>query len=77
MTPIALTDEQLDAIFRAARPLAPPFLQDVAAALQGIPSPPGDGDIHRAIRQAQRRHFDPPLDTVAHAPRHRPKMAAR
>jgi hypothetical protein len=75
MTPIALTDEQLDAIFRAARPLAPrerdPFLRDVATALQDTPAP-GDGDIHRAIRVAQRRHFDPPLDdTAARAPRHR------
>jgi hypothetical protein len=39
MAPIRLTDEQLDAIFRAARPLRVAdrdgFLQAVAAALQG------------------------------------------
>jgi hypothetical protein len=39
MAPLRLTDEQLDAVFRAARPLRvqdrDAFLQDVAAALQG------------------------------------------
>jgi hypothetical protein len=35
------------------------FLQDVAAALQGR-SKIGDGDIHRAIVTAQKRHWDPP-----------------
>jgi hypothetical protein len=80
VAPIALTDEQLDAVFRAARPLAPrdrdPFLQDMAAALQGIANP-GDGDIHRAIRTAQRRHWDPPLETVLSAPRPRQRVVAR
>jgi hypothetical protein len=60
---IRLTDSQLDAIFRAARPLRvadrDAFLQDVAAALQGR-SKIGDGDIHRAIVTAQKRHWDPP-----------------
>jgi hypothetical protein len=40
MAPIRLTDEQLDAIFRAARPLRvedrDAFLQEVARALQGL-----------------------------------------
>ena len=65
MPPIALTDAQLSAVFDAARPLAvqdrDPFLQEVAAALQGI-ADPGDGDVARAIRTVQRRYFDPPLD---------------
>jgi hypothetical protein len=75
MPPLRLTDSQLTAIFAAARPLAvqdrDPFLQDVAAALQGI-SDPGDGDVARAIRSVQRRHFDPPLSTDERAePHHR------
>jgi hypothetical protein len=55
MAPIRLTDEQLDAVFRAARPLRiadrDGFLQDVAAALQGR-TDIGDGDIHRAVMTA-------------------------
>jgi hypothetical protein len=62
MPPIRLTDEQLDAIFRAARPLRvgdrDQFLQEVASALQGQDL--GDGAVYRAIREVQRRHHDPP-----------------
>jgi hypothetical protein len=71
MAPIRLTDEQLDAVLRAARPLRVEdrdgFLQDVAAALQGC-SEIGDGDIHRAVQAAQRKFWDRPrLDhDVAH-----------
>jgi hypothetical protein len=71
--PIALTDAQLTAVFEAARPLAvqdrDPFLQDVAALLAGI-ADPGDGDVARAIRVVQRRHFDPP-ELSAHRVPHR------
>jgi hypothetical protein len=53
----------MTAIFPAARPLAlrdrDPFLQEVAGLLQGI-TDPGDGDVARAIRAVQRKHFDPP-----------------
>jgi hypothetical protein len=75
MPPIALTDAQLTAVFEAARPLAvrdrDAFLFDLAAALQGI-ADPGDGDVARAIRAVQRRHFDPPELTDGRAqPRHR------
>jgi hypothetical protein len=66
MPPLRLTDSQITSIFAAARPLAvherDPFLQEVAAALQGIVDP-GDGDVARAIRIVQRRHFDPPIET--------------
>jgi hypothetical protein len=55
MPPLRLTDSQITAIFAAARPLAvqdrDPFLQEVAAALQGIPDP-GDGDVARAPQSA-------------------------
>ena len=47
----------------APRPLAvrdrDPFLQEVAGLLQGI-ADPRDGDVARAIRAVQRKHFDPP-----------------
>jgi hypothetical protein len=63
MPPLRLTDSQITAIFAAARPLAvqdrDPFLQEIAGLLQGIVDP-GDGDVARAIRAVQRRHFDPP-----------------
>jgi len=64
MPPIKLSDAQLDAVFAAARPLPrasrDAFLLDLAEALAGIPDP-GDGDVARAIRAVQRKHFDPPL----------------
>jgi hypothetical protein len=79
MPPLRLTDSQITAIFAAARPLAvqdrDPFLQDVAAALQGI-ADPGDGDVARAIRAVQRRHFDPP-DLDERAEPHRLMARAR
>jgi hypothetical protein len=63
MPPIALTDAQLTAVFEAARPLAvasrDAFLLDLAADLAGI-ADIGDGDVARAIRAVQRKHFDPP-----------------
>jgi len=78
MAPIRLTDEQLDAVFRAARPLRvadrDAFLQDVASALQGR-SEIGDGDIHRAIVTAQKRHWDPPQ--LDHDVGHRAAMRVR
>jgi hypothetical protein len=75
MPPLRLTDSQITAIFAAARPLAvqdrDPFLQEVAGLLQGIVDP-GDGDVARAIRAVQRKHFDPPLSTDERAkPHHR------
>ena len=75
MPPLRLTDSQITAIFAAARPLAvrdrDAFLLDLAATLQGIPDP-GDGDVARAIRIVQRKHFDPPLSTDDRAqPHHR------
>jgi hypothetical protein len=76
-----LTDSQITSIFAAARPLAvqdrDPFLQEVAAALAGI-TDPGDGDVARAIRLVQRKHFDPPLSTdEREEPHHRgPRRAA-
>jgi hypothetical protein len=75
MPPLRLTDSQITAIFAAARPLAVQdrdlFLQEVAAVLAGI-TDPGDGDVARAIRTVQRKHFDPPLETDERSqPHHR------
>jgi hypothetical protein len=75
--PIALTDSQLTAVFEAARPLPrasrDAFLLDVAAALQSLLDP-GDGDVARAIRAVQRKHFDPPQFSAHRVP-HRNLMA--
>jgi hypothetical protein len=54
-TPIAFSDEQLDAIMRAAQPLAPAdrerFVEAVTAALQGREI--GDGTVYLAMPQCQ------------------------
>jgi hypothetical protein len=80
MPPLRLTDSQITAIFAAARPLAvqdrDPFLQDVAGLVQGIPDP-GDGDVARAIRAVQRKHFDPPLADERAQPHSRAWAKAR
>ena len=71
MPPIALTDDQLSALFAAAQPLARDrrdgFLVAVAEILGAIRDP-GDGDVNRAIRKAQREFFDPPLDSAPGRP---------
>jgi hypothetical protein len=71
--PLHLTDEQLTAVFEAARPLAvrdrDAFLQAVAELLQAR-SEIGNGDVHRTIRVAQRRFYDPP-EFDEHAQPHR------
>jgi hypothetical protein len=74
MPPLRLSDAQLDAIITAAKPIPvgarDAFLRDVAAALAGIVDP-GDGDVARAIRTVQRKHFDPPLSTDERQEPHR------
>jgi hypothetical protein len=64
MPPIKLTDAELDAVMAAARPLAPhqrdAFLQRVAELLRTC-GEVGPGSVHRAIAEAQREHFDPPV----------------
>jgi hypothetical protein len=62
--PLALTDQQLDAIHRAAWPLAPtdraPFLELVAAKLSERPELLGDGYVARVCIECQRRFWSPP-----------------
>ena len=64
MPPLALSDEQLDAILLGAKPLRPQgrdaFRREVAAALTNGGGPVGDGDVNRAVRRAQKQFFDPP-----------------
>lgn len=54
---------------------SPASLLGLAAALQGI-ADPGDGDVARAIRTVQRKHFDPPISDARQAP-HPRRMRAR
>ena len=68
----SLTTEQLDAIRIAAAPLArdrqQAFITQVTDTLQHVPEI-GPGILHRAIVEAQRAHFDPPLFDGAYVPR--------
>jgi len=61
--PIALSDEQLTAIFAAAQPLAPDrrseFFEHVAREIATMPEV-GDGSLHRVISRVQRQFWDPP-----------------
>jgi hypothetical protein len=56
MRPIAFTDQHMQQIAMAARPLPPNlrggYLERVAALLAGRDF--GDGDVHRAVMMAQR-----------------------
>jgi hypothetical protein len=62
MQALSFTDEQLDALLRAATPLPPgdrtAFLEEVASKLSGQIL--GDGLVFRAIREIQGRYLDPP-----------------
>jgi hypothetical protein len=73
MPPVRLSDSELDAVFAAAQPIPvsrrDAFLQDVATLLRRC-SEIGPGSVHRAIVEAQRAHFDPPLETERHEPQH-------
>jgi hypothetical protein len=67
--PLALTDEELDAVMNACRPLPvarrEAFLQEIASALRRCNGEIGPGGLHRILVETQRRHFDPPnLDGV-------------
>ena len=58
-----LSSDQVEAVLRAARPLAPAdhaaFLEEVSAAIADLPVV-GDGVVHRVIRDVQRRHWRAP-----------------
>jgi len=62
MPPLALTDDQLSAVLRAAEPLPPcdrgAFLEDVARELAGREL--GDGIVARTCHEVQRRYWRAP-----------------
>jgi hypothetical protein len=62
MSPIRLSDSELDAVFTAARPLPverrDAFLRAVAIALRGREL--GPGLVHRTCPEVQRRFWVPP-----------------
>jgi hypothetical protein len=61
--PLALSDTQLDIVFRMAAPLLDvdrsAFLQDVARELGGLPEV-GDGIVARVCARVQRKYWRPP-----------------
>jgi hypothetical protein len=63
MRPIRLSDDELTAVFQAARPLRPhdrdAFLQHVASQLSTC-AEIGPGSVAKACREAQRKFFDAP-----------------
>ena len=63
ISPVSLTDMQLDAVLAAAHPLPPDrrsaFLAEVARTLASE-RVIGDGLLHRVIMHVQRQCFDPP-----------------
>jgi hypothetical protein len=65
MPPLRLSDDELDAVFDAARPIDPdlrdPFLRAVAHALQqDCAGEIGPGTGARVCRELQRQFFSPP-----------------
>jgi hypothetical protein len=62
MPPLALTDAQLETVYRCAAPLAPAvrpaFLELVAQTLAGA-GEIGDGTVGRACAEAERKFWDP------------------
>jgi hypothetical protein len=60
---LRLTDDELNAVFAACRPLQSAardaFLQDLADELRRYPEI-GPGIVYRAIATLQRKYFDPP-----------------
>jgi len=64
MTPLKLTDSELDVVWNAARPLAvadrDPFLRAVAERLAALPER-GDGIVHRIAAEVLREFWDPPV----------------
>jgi hypothetical protein len=67
--PLSFSSSQIDAVFAAApinRDHRADFLTCVCDQFPGR-TEVGDGELFRAVAIAQRKYFDPPLDTV-HGP---------
>jgi hypothetical protein len=62
--PLKLSDDELDAVMAAARPLPPhtrdAFLQQVATELARCNGDIGPGTVFRVVRDVQRIYFDAP-----------------
>jgi hypothetical protein len=67
---IRLTDQQMNSLIVAAQPIPidkrDAFLVSIAETLAAKPGF-GDGDVFRAIKDAQRKYFDPPVSTMNRA----------
>jgi hypothetical protein len=65
MTPIKLSDAELQIVVEAAKPIAPryrdAFLRTIASELANLGDQIGPGSISRIVRLAQRAYYDPPL----------------
>jgi hypothetical protein len=76
MAPISLSDQQLDAVYAACRPLLQAdrdrFLRALANVHADGPQPPGDGALWRAIKDLQREYFRPPAVAANREAVHRP-----
>jgi hypothetical protein len=63
MSPIALSDAELEAVLTAARPISvdrrDAFLQQIASSLQSCREL-GPGVVYRVLAETQRAFFDPP-----------------
>ena len=73
MSPLNLSDDELDQILAASMPLdrdrRAPFVEAVTAELATCPLL-GPGVVHRAIVNQQRHFYDPPtFSSQVHAPR--------
>ena len=78
-SPLALSDQQLDTVMRAAAPLLPsdrdPFLRALAHALRSEPEI-GDGAVFRACRELQKQFLRPPVISTPQSPRPSAKVHA-
>ena len=72
MPPIRLSNDEIDAVFAAARPIdrdqRDAFLLAVAGALKGC-GEVGPGTVHRVCVELQAQFFDPPNLDRGHVPR--------
>ena len=72
MSPIKLSEDQMNAIIAASTPLRPDargaFLETCAREIAALPMI-GDGSLHRLVMVVQKRYFRPPLETEEHGRR--------
>jgi hypothetical protein len=76
---IRLTDQQMSALVAASKPISrrarDSFLTTVVEIVRPHIEPDGsvgDGHLYRAVREAQRRHYDPPIEIGGQRGGHHP-----